>query len=93
MATQIRCNTILLAAVLLIAPPRAALAQQQQKINPIDLDKVQTMLRAAYNDVKKDYYDPKYHGIDLDARYHEVDGKLKSVGSLNEGMRLVCRVP
>ena len=89
MITNIRCNILLLAALLSIAAP-AAIAQQQQKINAFDLDKVQTMLKAAYNDVKKDYYDPKYHGIDLDARYHEVDGKLKTAASLNEGMRLVA---
>jgi hypothetical protein len=34
------------------------------------------MLRASHDEVEKHYYDPKFQGIDLDARYHVYDGKL-----------------
>jgi len=67
-----------------------AFTQQQPKLNSLDQSKLQDMLRSAYQDTKKDYYDPKFQGIDIDARYREYSGKLGSVGSLGEGMRLVA---
>jgi len=47
------------------------------------------MLHDAYTDVKKNYYDPQYHGIDLDARYHEFETRLAAVTTVNDGMRIV----
>jgi carboxyl-terminal processing protease len=85
-----RNTTILITSVLMLAAPLPAIAQQQQKINSLDLGNVQDMLHAAYNDVKKNYYDPEYHGIDIDARYREYNTRLSNAGSLNEGMRLVA---
>ncbi len=90
MMPSLRRTTPQLAAFLCLAAPLPFLAQQPAKINAMDLSMVQTMLSDAYNDVKKNYYDPKYHGIDLDARFHEADSNLKNVGSLNDGMRLVA---
>src|ERR1039458_451268 len=74
----------------MLAASLSAIAQQQQKINSLDLGKVQDMLHAAYTEVKKNYHDPKYHGIDIDARYREYNTRLSNAGSLNEGMRLVA---
>ena len=82
--------TILLASVLSLAACSSGRAQQPQKLSSFDLAKVHDMLHAAYMDVQKQYYDPKFHGIDIEARYREVDARLKTVGSLNEGMRLVA---
>ena len=90
MLNESRRNTILIASVLMLAASLPAIAQQQQKINSLDLGKVQDMLHAAYTEVKKNYYDPKYHGIDIDARYREYNTRLSNAGSLNEGMRLVA---
>jgi C-terminal processing protease CtpA/Prc len=87
---EFRRNAILMAAAFLIAASLPAIAQPPQKINSMDLAKVQSMLRAAYNDVKKNYYDPKYQGIDIDARYREYNGRLNSAVSLNDGMRMVA---
>jgi C-terminal processing protease CtpA/Prc len=89
---EFRRTALLIAAVLSIAASLPAIAQQQQqhKIDSLDLGKVQDMLHAAYNDVKKNYYDPQYHGIDIDARYREYNSRLSSAVSLNEGMRVVA---
>jgi carboxyl-terminal processing protease len=88
--SEFRRNAILMAAAFLIAASLPAIAQQPQKINSMDLAKVQSMLHAAYNDVKKNYYDPKYQGIDIDARYREYNSRLNSAVSLNDGMRIVA---
>jgi C-terminal processing protease CtpA/Prc len=67
-----------------------AFTQQQTKISSIDLSKVQDMLRDAYKDTKKNYFDPKYQGVNIDALYQEYNGKLGSAGSLGDGMRMVA---
>jgi carboxyl-terminal processing protease len=62
---------------------------QQPKLNAFDSLIAHDMLHDAYNDVKKNYYDPQYHGIDLDARYHQFEARLANASSLNGGMLVV----
>ena len=62
----------------------------QQRMNSSDMDEARQMLRDARDAVKKYYYDPKYHGVDLDARYKEYDDRIKGAPDLNNGMRLVA---
>lgn len=62
----------------------------QQRMNSNDMDEARQMLRDARDAVKKNYYDPKYHGVDLDARYKEYDDRIKAAPDLNNGMRMVA---
>ena len=64
-------------------------SSQKPKLNAFDYALAHDMLHDAYTDVKKNYYDPQYHGIDLDARYHEFEVRLANVATLNDGMRIV----
>src|SRR5271154_1096697 len=73
---------------IVLAAPRSALAQQ--KIDPTKIERARGMLRDARDAVKKYYYDPNYHGIDLDARYQQFDERIAAVPSFNEGLRLVA---
>jgi C-terminal processing protease CtpA/Prc len=59
-------------------------------MNSNDMDEARQMLRDARDAVKKNYYDPKYHGVDLDARYQQFDDRIKSSPDLNNGMRMVA---
>jgi len=45
------------------------------------LSRDRQMLRDSYEDLKKYYYDQKYHGLELDARYKEFDSKMSSATS------------
>ncbi len=81
---------VLCALSLAVFPAWPASANAQQKMNRADLDQARQMLRDARDAVKKHYYDPTYHGIDLDARYREYDDRIKAAPSLNEGMRMVA---
>lgn len=80
------------AAVLLtfvvVAPARRGL--WAQKMDSINRDHAVGILRDAYENVKKHYYDPKYHGIDLDARYHEYDTKVRNATNLGQAFRVVA---
>ena len=48
------------------------------------------MLRRAWVDTKNLYYDPTFHGLDLDALYHRYDGALDHADSVGESLRLVA---
>jgi carboxyl-terminal processing protease len=62
----------------------------QQKMDSVDEDRVKLMLRKAYEEVKKNYYDPKFHGLDWDARYHEYEERVKKANSLGQGFAQVA---
>ena len=55
-----------------------------------DLHKVRGMLREAYETVKQNYYDPAFHGVNLDARFKEYDEKMKAAPTMNAGLSLVA---
>jgi C-terminal processing protease CtpA/Prc len=40
------------------------------------------MLTTIREDIKRNYYDPNFHGVDLDARFSEADGKIKVANSM-----------
>jgi carboxyl-terminal processing protease len=47
-----------------------------------DRDRAHVMLQAIKGDLKKNYYDPNFHGIDLEARFKTADENLKRATSL-----------
>lgn len=79
-------SALVLVAVSTIAP--AAQAPATMPAN--DLHKIRTMLREGYETVKKEYYDPAFHGVDLDARFKEYDEKLKTAPAMNAGLAIVA---
>jgi len=78
----------LFAMIALLAAPRPAHAQE--KVDPTKIERARGMLRDARDLVKKYYYDPNFHGVDIDARYQQYDDRIKSAPSFNEGLRLVA---
>jgi len=80
--------SLALVAVLMCVPRGGSPAQQ--KMDSFNIDRSRAILRDAYDNVKKHYYDPKFHGIDLDARYHEFDEKVRNAGSLSQAFGVVA---
>jgi C-terminal processing protease CtpA/Prc len=76
--------------VLSLAPASFRLFSAQEKMDSISLDRARGILRDAHEMVKKNYYDPKFHGLDWDALYREYDEKIKSAGSLSQGLGVVA---
>src|SRR5262245_18415106 len=50
------------------------------------------MLGVVKADIKKNYYDATFHGVDLEARFKEADEKLKQASSLNEILATIAAV-
>jgi len=77
---------------LLFSP--AALHPQQTKpahtIDSNELGRAHAILSQAYTEVKKYYYDPAYHGVDLDASFKQFDTRMNSAQSINDTFRVIA---
>lgn len=56
---------------------------QQQQISSLDRGRAQDMLQTIASDVRKHYYDPKFHGVDWDAKVAEAREKIAKTTSMN----------
>jgi C-terminal processing protease CtpA/Prc len=65
--------------------------QGQQPVSSADLDRGRVMLRTIKEDLKNNYYDPAYHGMDLDARFKTADQKIKEATSLGQIFGIIAQ--
>ena len=49
-----------------------------------------TILATIHSDIKKNYYDPSFRGIDLEAHFKAADEKIKTASSLNEILGIIA---
>jgi hypothetical protein len=70
---------IALTFVLVVLPVQILFSRQ--KMDSINLDRGRGILHDAYDNGKKHYYDPKYRGVDLDARFKAFDEKIRGAQS------------
>ena len=77
---------VVLLALLLASPT----VRTQQKVDSIEIGRVQQMLRDGYTEVKKNYFDKNYKGVDWDAKFHEVDQKIGTMNSLGQGFSMIA---
>ena len=59
---------------------------QQPQMSGFDRDRAQGILQVVTNDVKKHYYDPKFHGVDFDAKISDAKQKIAKETSFNMAM-------
>lgn len=64
----------------------SAWAQQPQPMDSLERGRALSMLEVISNDVKKHYYDPKFHGVDFDAKIAEAKQKIEKETSFNMSM-------
>jgi carboxyl-terminal processing protease len=55
----------------------------QQQMSDLDRDRAQIMLQVVANEVRKNYYDPRLHGLDWDAKVAEAREKIGKTTSMN----------
>lgn len=63
----------------------------QQPPTAQDLDRSRVILRTIKDDLKKNYYDPNYHGMDIEARFKTADEKLKQATSLGQLFGIIAQ--
>ena len=62
-----------------------------QSFGSQDRDRGVTMLRIVKEDIRKNYYDPSFHGIDLDARFKAAEEKMKLTKSNAEVFGIIAQ--
>ena len=63
-----------------------------QSISSQDRDRGIIMLKAARDDIRKNYYDPAFRGIDLDARTKLAEEKIKQAKSNGEMFGIIAQM-
>lgn len=63
-----------------------------QQISKYDRERGQDMLSMIKSDIKDKYYDPKFRGMDLDARFAAANEKLKTAASNGQVMGIIAQV-
>jgi C-terminal processing protease CtpA/Prc len=61
-------------------------------MDSIERDRLKSMLSTIKDTIKKEYYDPNFHGIDLDARFKAASERLNQVTSTGQGMGVIAQV-
>src|SRR5688572_8917389 len=62
-----------------------------QAMDRIERDRMKEMLTNIKNAVKKNYYDPKYHGIDLEERFQKAEKRLDEVTSTGQAFAVIAQ--
>ena len=65
------------------------LQAQAQGLGPYDRGSAKEMLDSAKDDIKKNYYDTGFHGVDLDARFKAAEEKLKQATTRDQLMAAI----
>jgi len=81
--------TVCLVATFLAAQP---FVRAQDKVQDKDRDRALSMLRRIKNELKKNYYDPKFHGMDLEARFKTAEDKIKTDTSVGQIFGTIAQV-
>lgn len=84
------CVFLILLAVFVVSV--ADSTGQEAPIDPQERRIVETVLGDVIQDVKSNYYDPKYHGVDLDALFKEAKERVKAAKTYNQALATVAWV-
>lgn len=61
-------------------------AWPQQQMSSLERGRALDMLQTISNEVRKHYYDPKFHGVDFDSKIADAKKKIQSAPSFNMAM-------
>ena len=64
----------------------------QKPPSSFDRERGRMILAAVKKDLKDHYYDPKFHGMDLDARFKQAEEKIKVASSLGQIYGIIAQV-
>jgi carboxyl-terminal processing protease len=84
----VSCILILILVVAATFIP--ARAQDNKRIER-ERERGKEMLKGTKDLIKSDYYDPKFHGVDLDARFKAAEEKLKTAESLGQIFGIIAQ--
>src|SRR5213593_2923257 len=63
-----------------------------QSLDSFERQRTLDMLKVIRDDLKKNYYDPNFHGMDVDARFKAAEEKLKQATSVGQSFSIIAQV-
>lgn len=81
----------ILSCVLIVLCSTIASVVAQNPPSSFDRDRARTMLNVIKGDIKKNYYDPTFRGIDLDARFKEAEEKINKGTSQGQLLGIIAQ--
>lgn len=78
--------SLLLASLFILNGAAAA-----QKYDQIEKGRMKDILNIVKNEVKKNYYDQSFHGIELEARFRAAGEKLDKASSTNQALAIIAQ--
>ena len=69
-----------------------ATAGTSQGFDRIERARMKDMLKMVKAEIKDKYYDPTYHGIDLEARFKQAEEKLAQANSTTQSIAIIAQV-
>jgi len=72
--------------------PRSSITSAQNIAPEIDRQHGQSMLDSIKEDLESNYYDPAFHGIDLDARFKAASDRMNRAASVGEIFGIIAQV-
>jgi len=81
-----------IAVVILIVLAAFSTGYSQKPPSSIDKERGHVILSTIKDDLKKNYYDPAFHGMDLDTRFKTADERIKQAESLGQIFGIIAQV-
>lgn len=83
--------TVLIIGLCLIAPQALKSTLAQPDLN-FERERARFMLKTIKVDLKKNYYDPNFRGMDIEARFSAADTKMKEATSVGQIFGIIAQI-
>jgi carboxyl-terminal processing protease len=92
MTNKNRRHAALMLVLTLVLPGIPTATSSAQKANTLEIDLWREVLRHVERELKENYYDPTFNGIDIEARFKLADAKMKQAESMADLENIVAQV-
>jgi C-terminal processing protease CtpA/Prc len=77
--------------ICLVAVWGTGAGNDKESFSSVDRARAQTMLKSTLGDIKNNYYDRSFHGVDMDAQFREASLEIEHAGSFREAVQAIER--
>lgn len=63
----------------------------QKKMDGIERERMKLMLKNIKNEIKKNYYDPTFHGINIEERFAQAEARLKEIETTGQAFGVIAQ--
>lgn len=85
------CNYIIKFCFVLLAVFCSVLPSLAQEMDRIERERAKDMLNVIKNELKKFYYDPNFHGLDLDFRFKDAASKIDEAKTIGQAHGIIAQ--